>query len=197
MKSKLRIFVVLIILLGMPAFAWYFLQKGTSMRKSAMQNLEPKETLGQFETMTEKEQVVNPLSLKGKRWLIAILGTKDQRKASAELLLKLYKQSKDEFQANIFSLTGLDTGESMPFISQYLNLPSDDSHWLISYMSSDHLYAFSKEAFSIREQYVNKPCIILLDENLTIRSYYDISKELEVQKLVREYPVFLSLKNKK
>ncbi|MEO6191008.1 MAG: hypothetical protein ABIO44_12255 [Saprospiraceae bacterium] len=196
MRSKLRILAIVIILAGMPAFAWYFLEKGTNLRKSAMRALVIKSSIGQFEIPSEKDYIIRPDSLKGRRWLIAILGDKESRIKNSQQLLNLYKQSKDEFHTNILSIIGLENGEAMPLTSQNLKLPSDDKNWLICYMASDHVYPFCKEAFNLESAYQNKPCIILVDENLMIRNYYLFNDEREFKNLVRHYPVFLSLKNK-
>jgi len=195
MNRILRFTGVLIILVGMPLFAWYFLEKGTAMRKNAMRSLEPKTVLGHFETQTEKDQTVTPASLNGKRWLIAVIGIGESRIYAAEVILKLYRQSQDEFHPKFLTITGMNSGEAMPAMSQLLQFPSNNNDWLICYMAAEHIYPFSAEAFNIPEVYRNQPVIILVYENQKIRNYYLINDSRQMQTLVREYPVFLSLKN--
>lgn len=195
MNKILRFIGVLIILVGMPMFAWYFLEKGTAMRKNAMRSLQPKNVLGHFETQTEKDQIVSAASLNGKRWLIAVIGTGEARMHAAEVILKLYRQSQDEFHPKFLTITGMNPGEAMPAMSQLLKLPSNNNDWLICYMAAEHIYAFSAEAFSIPVGFKNQPVILLVDENQKIRNYYLINDSSQMQNLVREYPVFLSLKN--
>ncbi|MEP7195362.1 MAG: hypothetical protein ABI851_02510 [Saprospiraceae bacterium] len=177
----------------MPGFAWYYLQKGTTLRKNAMAALQPKGEIGKFETPTEKDVVIRPDQLKGNRWLIAIIGTEDRSKFTPTIL-NIYKQSKDEFLPNILFLTGLEMGESIPIVSQQLKLPSDNPKWLICYFAKEHLFPFSKDAFNIIDTYANKSCVMLVDENLQIRNTYLLSEDSDVKQLVRHYPVFLSLK---
>ncbi len=195
MNKYLKTTLVLLILIGMPAFAWYFLERGTSLRKAAMKSLEPKEAIGQFETPTEKDIIINSEKLKGKRWLIAVIGSLDRRTDYCKILTNLYQQSKESFKPYIMTVIGLKHGEPLKATSETLKLPSEDNHWNICYLSIDHVFPFCAEAFNLREAYQDKDCIILLDENLMVRNYYLLSDTKEIQKLIREYPVFLSLKN--
>lgn len=58
MHRGLKVLIVLVILIGMPLFAWYFLNEGTQMRKEAMAYLTPKETISSFQCITESESLL-------------------------------------------------------------------------------------------------------------------------------------------
>ncbi|MCC6816611.1 MAG: hypothetical protein IT267_09380 [Saprospiraceae bacterium] len=194
MRNKLRVFVVFVILIGLPIFAWYFLQKGSTMRKDALFQLQAKDVIDEFETSTENDIIVRQSFLKGKRWLISILGNDERRFLNSATVLNLYHQSKQEFKPFVMNITGLVAGESMPQITQLLKFKSSDSTWLNCYMADNHLFPFTQEVFNIPDHFRNHPCVILLDENLQIRNYYNLDSKDEIQKLVWQYPVFLSLK---
>ena len=194
MSAKVRTALILLILIGMPIFAWYFLEKGSGMRKNAMLELKAKDAIDPFETPTENDIIVRQNFLEGKRWMIAIIGNDDNRNEIAQTVLNLYSQSKEEFKPNIMCVTGLKSGESMPQITQNLQFKSSDSTWLNCYLSESHLYPFTKEVFNIPNEYSNRPSVILVDEKLLVRNYYKLDDPVDVKKLVWQYPVFLSLK---
>lgn len=195
MPRWFKILLVLVILVGMPLFAWYFLNKGTQMRKEAMALLLPKETISSFQSVTDTDKVYYSDSLFGKRWLIAILGADETRKKSAEIIENLYKQTSIDFELNVFTISGLFFGEKMSEISQKLHWPSSNKNWINTFMAQDHVYPFANSIFIIPEKYQNKPCVVLLDENSKVRNYYNLTVESDVRSLVRHLPVFLSLKN--
>ena len=194
MSAKLRTAIIFLILIGLPIFAWYFLQKGSGMRKNAMAELKAKDTIDAFETPTENDIIVRQNFLVGKRWLVAILGNDDNRNLMAHTVLNLYNQSKEEFKPNIMCITGLKSGESMPQITQNFKFKSSDSTWLNCYLSENHLHPFTQEVFNLPNEYKNRPSVILVDEDLHVRNYYRLDDPDDVKKLVWQYPVFLSLK---
>lgn len=194
MSSRFKAFLVMLILIGMPITAWYFLEKGSGMRKDAMSQLKPKEVIDAFETPTESNLIVNSNFLKGRRWLVAVIGNDQKRTSTAQTILNLYRQSKEEFKPNVMCVIGLVQGESMPQMTQQLMFKATDSTWVNCYLSDNHLYPFTQEVFNIPNEYKNQPCAVLVDENLMVRNYYNLDNADEVKKLVWQFPVFLSLK---
>mgnify|MGYP003525368618 CR=1 FL=1 len=169
MRRGLKVIIILVILIGMPLFAWYFLNEGTQMRKEAMAYLTPKETISSFQCITESESLFYSDSLIGKRWLVGILGGDDNRVKAAQVIENLYKQTSIDFDINVFTITGLIFGEKMSDVANSI--------------------------FIIPEKYQSIPCAILLDEHNRVRNYYSLIDESDVKSLVRHLPVFLSLKN--
>jgi hypothetical protein len=193
LKKYLNYFLVAIILIGLPLFAWYYLSKGTQMRKDAMAELEVKSEVGNFQSVTDSDSIFYSESFHGKRWIVGIIGADSSRLHCIELLKNIYKQSKEEFAINIFTIVGLFSGELIPDMGKQLDLVQD-RNWIKTYMAAKHIYLFSEDAFSIPEKYKNENIVVLVDEFGKIRQYYSLSDELEVKKMVRQIPVFLSLK---
>ncbi|NOT36093.1 MAG: hypothetical protein HOP11_01810 [Saprospiraceae bacterium] len=178
----------------MPITAWYFLNKGSVLRKNAMEELKAKDVIDAFETPTENDLIVNTNFLKGRRWLVAILGNGPRRADNAQNILNLYNQSKEEFKPNILCITGLLQGESMPQMTQQLKLRSTDSTWLNCYLAENHVHPYTYEVFNIPLEFKNKACAVLVDEKLHVRNYFNLDDPASVKELVWQYPVFLSLK---
>lgn len=195
MRRGLKVLIILVILIGMPLFAWYFLNEGTQMRKEAMAYLTPKETISNFQCITESESLFYSDSLIGKRWLVGILGGDDNRVKAAQVIENLYKQTSIDFDINVFTITGLIFGEKMSDVGHILNWPQNNKKWVNTYMAKDHVYPFANSIFIIPEKYQSIPCAILLDEHNRVRNYYSLIDESDVKSLVRHLPVFLSLKN--
>ncbi len=185
--------MVAIILIGLPLFAWYYLSKGTQMRKDAMVDLAVKSEVGNFQSVTDSDSIFYSESFQGKRWIVGIIGADSSRTHGIELLKNIYKQSKEEFTIHLFTIVGLFSGEMISDMSRQFEL-TQDRNWIKTYMAAKHIYLFSEDAFAIPEKYKNKNIVVLVDEFGKIRQYYDLSDDAEVKKMVRQIPVFLSLK---
>ena len=193
MSNTFKFALVFIILIGLPAFAYYYLQKGTNMRKEAMSALSPKQEIGHFQATTETDSVFYSGSLAGKRWLIAVIPSDGSREVLTNKILNIYKQTEKEFDFNIFTIVGIQEGELMYELSKKFKWP-DTKKWIKTYMASQHVFPFVNSGLNISESYQNKACVILLDEHRMIRNIYDLNDEKEVKHLIQQLPVFLSLK---
>lgn len=183
-----------ILLIGLPAFAWYFLNQGTQMRKEVIARLEPKGTMGNFQSVTDRDSLFYSESLLGKRWIIAVIAADSSRQANVDIFKNIKKQIGNEFSFNVFSLIGLFPGELIYEMSSVLGIGSFE-FWEKSYMAENHIYPFASDAFDIPESYKNRNLAILMDEQGRIRRYYAIDDPQELKSAIREIPVFLSLKN--
>lgn len=183
-----------ILLIGLPAFAWYFLNQGTQMRKEVIARLEPKGTMGNFQSVTDRDSLFYSESLIGKRWIIAVIAADSSRQANVDIFKNIKKQIGNEFSLNVFSLIGLFPGEFIYEMSSVLGIGSLE-FWEKSYMAENHIYPFASDAFDIPESYKNRNLAILMDEQGRIRRYYAIDDPQELKSAIREIPVFLSLKN--
>ena len=194
MKKVLTLLLIGIILVGLPIYAWYYLSEGTKMRKQAMTDLEPKAEVGNFQSVTEQDSLFYSESLKGNRWIIAIIGADSLRPGHINIVKNIFKQSKEEFSVHLYSIIGLTQGELIPEMNQKFDLPRD-RNWIKTYMAEKHVYVFAADAFSIPEGHKNKNLIIFLDEFGKIRNYYNLGDAAEVKHLSRQVPVFLSLRH--
>lgn len=196
MRKAFNLILIACILIGLPIYAWYYLSKGTQMRKNAMADLSPKAEMGNFQTTLDDETIFYSDSLLGKSWIVAIIGADSSRVNHLDVLLKIFNQSKEEFSINLFTIVGLYPGELIRDMSQVLKIPHS-KFWLKSYMAANHVYPFSREAFSIPENLINQDVILLLDKNGKIRNFYSLSNKESIVEVVRHIPVFLSLKDPK
>ena len=171
-------------MIGLPLYAWYYLTKGTQMRKDAMADLEPKAEVGNFQSVTDADSLFYSESFQGKRWIVGIVGADSSRENGIHILKDIYKQSKEEFTMNVFTIIGLFSGELIPDMSKQFELPREHN-WIKTYMAAKHVYVFSEDAFSIPESYKNKNIIVLVDENGKIRQYYSLTDDLEVKKMAK------------
>ncbi len=165
------------------------------MRKDAMSDLEPKIEIGNFQSVTDSDSLFHSNSFLGKKWIVGIIGADSLRDKDLRILKDLYVQSKTEFSFNVFSIIGLHSGELIPEMAEKLNIPREND-WIKTYMAARHIYIFAGEAFSIPESLTKKNLIILIDQHGMIRQYYALNEESEIKKMVRQVPVFLSLKDK-
>lgn len=196
MRKTFNLILIACILIGLPIYAWYYLSKGTQMRKEAMADLSPKAEMSNFQTTLDDESIFYSDSLLGKSWIVAIIGADSLRGNHLEILQKIFNQSKEEFSINVFSIVGLYPGELIRDMSQVLKIPQS-KFWLKSYMATNHVFPFSTEAFSIPENLNNQDVILLLDKHGKIRNFYSLSNKDSVVEVVRHIPVFLSLKDPK
>ena len=163
------------------------------MRKDAMSDLEPKAEIGNFQSVTDVDSLFYSEHFHGKRWLIGIIGADSSRANHIDILKNMYKQSKEEFTVNVFTIIGLNSGEMIADMGKKFDIPRD-VNWIKTYMAAQHVFVFSEDAFTIPESLKNKSIVVLLDENGKIRKYYSLNDENEIKKMVRQVPVFLSLK---
>lgn len=194
MSSRFRILAVILILIGLPLFAWYFLDAGTRMRKEAMESLKPKDVIQHFQNTTYDESIITDDSLKGSRWLIALIAADSQTVNHADAVLRLRKQSSEEFSLKTLAIVGQNFGETSEFLNSKLNWPVGANDFRICYMSSSHIFPFGDSVFNIPDEFKNQSLVILVDDKLQIRNYYKLSDAHDVKLLVRHLPVFLSQK---
>ncbi len=194
MYQKFKLLLIFIILIGLPAFAWYFLESGTAMRKEAMEALKPKIGISHFQNVEWHDTPVTEDSLKGKRWMVAILGADSANREHVQTLLKLNKQSEVEFTLRTFVLAGMNSGETAEYLNAHLSVPVNDPKWLVSYMAAEHVFPFTEQIFSTPADYQKQSIVVLLDDKQQIRNYYKLSDPDDLKNLVRHLPVFLSLK---
>lgn len=193
MNRKTQRALILLLILGLPLFVWFYLDKGTQMRKSAMDHLSPKAEMGNFQTVTEKDSLYYSHSLQGKRWIIGIIGADSLREKHVQVLKDLTRQAKEEFTVNVFTIIGLYQGELISEMSEKLKI-SSESDWVKTYMASNHVFKFGADAFSVPDSHANQNIIALLDPEGRMRNYYRLSDPEDIKTAVREIPVFLSLK---
>ncbi len=196
MKKTFNLLAIGLILIALPVFAWYFLEKGTKMRKDAMADLSPKATMSPFQTSLEDADIFYSDSLLGKNWLIGVFSIDSFRNQDIETLKNIFKQTKEEFNVHVFTVIGLQQGELVREMGQKLQLPQDKL-WLNSYMAMQHVFPFCESSFGIPEKFRNQNLIILLDRKGNIRNYYSLENKDAILNVVRQIPVFLSLKDSK
>lgn len=195
MNRSFSFFLILIILIGLPISAWYFLNKGTQMRKAAMADLQQTIQLGSFQLPVKNDSMIGPQTLLGNRWLIALVPADTGRMEYAIELLGLFKQTEKDFIPNWLTIVATKPGEDRYTLVKDFQWP-EKSNWAISFLAENHLYPFSNEAFRVTTEFQNMPLIFFVDENNYIRQFYRMNNKEDMMRLVRQYPVFLSLKIK-
>ena len=63
-----------------------------------------------------------------------------------------------------------------------------------AFIEDEHFSKFGREIFGIPESLISKSIVVLIDDKAQVRNYYNIEDPVVFKQLVREYPVFLSLK---
>lgn len=163
------------------------------MRKDAMSELEPKFQIGNFQSVTDADSLFYSESFLGKKWIVGIVGADSLREKHIEIVKDLYRQSKDEFTCNVFTIIALQSGELIVDMGKQFGLPYD-ANWIKTYMAAKHIFLFSSEAFSIPDSKNNQSMVVFVDNEGMTRQYYSLSNPDDVIKMARQLPVFLSLK---
>jgi hypothetical protein len=193
LRKALNYFFVAVILIGLPFYAWYYLNKGERMRKDAMADLQPKAEVGNFQSVTDADSLFYAESFRGKKWIVGIVGADSMRAKHLDVIKNIYNQAKEGFRVNFFTIVGLFPGELIPDMRKQLDLPTD-ANWTKTYMAAQHVYKFSEDAFSLPQNMLNKNVVVFVDEDGKILQFYSLDDKSETVKLVRQLPVFLSLK---
>lgn len=191
MVKILRYLLILFVLVGLPVFSWYFLNKGTSMRKDAMASLQVKEQVPSFQTLTDDDSTFTKQNLIGKRWFVFLMPTQLDSGKSLSVVTQIYELAKDDFHPYFLTLIGFNQSISTVDIIEPLLKKLDRKYWKNAFIAEEHFDNFTKEVFKL-DPIV--PSVVLLDEKAQIRNTYPINNDESIKKLVREYPVFLSLK---
>ena len=118
MSNAFKFALVFIILIGLPAFAYYYLQKGTSMRKEAMLALKPKQEIGHFQATTETDSVFYKQTEKEFDFnLFTIVGIQE-----GELMYELSKKFKWP-DSKKWIRTYMASQHVFPFVNSGFNIP--------------------------------------------------------------------------
>lgn len=194
MNSKLRILAVALILIGLPLFAWYFLNAGTRMRKEAMGSLKPKDAVQHFQNTSSDNLIITEDSLKGARSLVALIAADSQATEHVDIVLRLRKQSSEEFNLRTLIVAGQNFGENIDYLNSKFGFSTSSSDFRVCYMAASHVFPFGNSVFNVPSDYKDQSIAILVDDQLQIRNFYKLSDPQDVKLLVRHLPVFLSLK---
>ncbi len=193
--KRFNVLLVLFILVGMPMSAWYYLNKGTKMRKEALASLNVIGELNHFELTLHTDSLFSNSDLAGKRWLIGIVPNTIRQVKDINRLQALYRQAKSDFNPNFLILVGVPDGFNQEDWFQRTNAQAF-MEWRFSFIHHNHLSEFSKKVFSIPAHLEHRPVVVLVDENNKIRKWVDISDDEQFRTFTTHYPVFLSFKNK-
>ncbi|MCC6754428.1 MAG: hypothetical protein IT266_10655 [Saprospiraceae bacterium] len=193
-RLRIKHTLVFIVIVGLPLIAWFFLSKGTQLRKEAMARLEPKGAVGPFQMSVDKDSIFDAGMMSGNRWVVGILGSDSLRRRQMLFFQELMKQAGDEFPVHIFTIAAIAAGERIEGISAEMGLPISPG-WVRAYLASVHVYPFARGAFEVPNVYADKDLLIFVDEERRIRNYYLLEDELDRKQAVRDLPIFYALKN--
>ncbi|MFZ1380149.1 MAG: hypothetical protein WAS56_10815 [Saprospiraceae bacterium] len=194
MQKLLKYIPILLILIGLPLFSWYYLNKGTTMRRDAMKSLVIKSKVSNFQILTDDDSTFTNQGLVDKRWFVLWLPQNADRENMLGTCAKIYDLAKDDFQPHFFSIIGFTTGENANSISELFSKKLNRKYWKNAFIEDEHFSKFGREIFGIPESLISKSIVVLIDDKAQVRNYYNIEDPVVFKQLVREYPVFLSLK---
>lgn len=185
MRKVLQIAALFLLLVGLPAGSWYYLQKGLDYRLETMGQLTDH---GDFKLFTAESSDEESKAVR----LINFLSTnKTQREEQGVLLSKLYEQfdKRDDFQLITFwdssAFNGLDafkTSYGLEEEPQCTFEPLGQAEW------ASFVQTYKKEAATPGQH------MALVDLEGNIRSFYVQSEQKEVRSLVEHIALLLPMK---
>lgn len=185
MRKVLQIAALFLLLVGLPAGSWYYLQKGLDYRLETMGQLTDH---GDFKLFTAESSDEETKTVR----LINFLSAKEaQREEQGALLSKLYEQfdKRDDFQLITFwdtsSFNGLDAFKASHGLEEEPQCtfePLGQEEW------ARFVQTYEKEAATTDQH------MALVDLEGNIRSFYLQTEQEEVRNLVEHIALLLPMK---
>jgi hypothetical protein len=193
-KVPIKQLIVFIVIVGLPLTAWFFLNKGSQMRKEALERLQPKGSVGHFQMSVDIDSIFDAGMMSGKRWVVGILGHDSIRGVQMQFFQELLRQAGNEFPMHVFTIAAIAPGERIEGLSVAMGFPSTP-FWIKAYLASIHVFPFAQGAFEVPNAYSDRDILIFVDEKGRIRNYYSLEDEFDRKQAVRDLPIFYALKN--
>ena len=193
LQKILRTGGVLVVLVGLPIFAWYFLNKGAQLRYRVMTELKPKSEVLDFIIAIEKDSIFSKEQLRIAKSLIAFIRHSETGQVAEKNINRIYTQSSKDFQPRMIVF---EVDSSFP--DSVIMKPKSaiaNQEFVKVYQISENLFRSQfHSAFHLPDSLVKSNIAILVDTQLMIRNYYQLDDQAQLRNLVLHYPVFLSLK---
>jgi len=185
MRKVLQIAALFLLLVGLPAGSWYYLQKGLDYRLETMGQLTDHGDFKLFMAESSDEET------KAVRLINFLSAKADQRAEQGALLSKLYEQfdKRDDFQLITFwdtsQFNGLDAFKATYGLEEEPQCtfePLGQTEW------ARFVQTYKKEVATIDQQ------MALVDLEGNIRSFYLQTEQGEVRSLVEHIALLLPMK---
>lgn len=185
MRKVLQIAALFLLLVGLPAGSWYYLQKGLDYRLETMGQLKDHGDFKLFTTESSEEET------KAVRLINFLSAEEAKREEQGILLSKLYEQfdKREDFQLITFwdssSFNGLDVFKATFGLEEEPQCtfePLGQADW------ARFVQTYEKEAATPGQH------MALVDLEGNIRSFYAQSEQKEVRSLVEHIALLLPMK---
>ncbi len=173
--------LIVLILFGLPALSWLFLQKGLEQRLAIMQELD---SLGVAPVCLPlaRDSLVAPQTWRQTSWFVAFLDERSTSETVARLLQRIYDDlaEKAPLQVLIFRAKGGENGRKV------IN-PLSEKRWFELSLENASWKALAVEGFNWPSDDAGKPLsemVALINEEGVILNFYNLSREEDVKKLI-------------
>lgn len=204
-RNIFQLLAVVLLLVVLPAGSWYYLKEGFDYRKAAMDDLQPRKAIAPFAIPTFSDSLFNSQTLKGHLTIANFfaLDNEEKSKSYGELFAKMHRQ--------------FDKREDVLFLSYVLETDSTSAQKVANYRNQYGLEDVEQCIFvpgsstaggdQVIQDYdlpltdgialKDNPYLVLLDDSLQIRNYYDIRSEEDIKLLVAHTAMIMPKKPKK
>ena len=182
---SLLTFIVLFIL---PLGSVYFLNSGLKYRKASLSEMGDHGKMGAFEFKNQTGLTITPQLLRGSVCVAHFLSENDSTARYQINRLKKVHQSFDDVSDVVFlSFTKKDPNVNLLAKAKALGITDHQQWFLPGYTETDKKH-LAQTLFKLEDP---ENGIALADTSLTIRRYYDITKNEEMGRLVEQIAIVL------
>ncbi len=175
-----RTLLIVLVLFGLPALSWLFLQKGLNTRLSILQEIDSLGLVPVCLPLAE-DSLVAPQTWKPNTWFIAFHRSDSSSHVAEEVLEKIYEDLSEKTALSVLVFT-LEEGN----VPKAIDLHSKKNQFEIS-LDSLAWKMLAVEGFHWPVDdtaYPRSSLVALVDEDGVILNFYDLEKEEEVKRLI-------------
>lgn len=198
-RNLFQIILLGIMLIGLPAGSWYYLNSGLKYRQQAMSELGDYGKLPQMAFSTYNDEQLDFEDLQGKFIIANTLpeGAPELRNRIGKSLAKLHEQF-DQRNDLLFLTFNLAKGEASKeiervgaFVEEHELRDEEQNFFLIQDSVQNLLTNLQEIPFPEGTDYKHNPYFMLADSNQTILQFYDVTDDNAMGRMVEHIALIL------
>ncbi len=184
----------------LPAGSYYYLNKGHERYLENKAAMTPKGDVPDFQLINQKGDTITRADFEGAYWVASFFFTRCGTTCpTVNSKLALFQEKfEDQPSVRILSVTVDPKHDSSAVLLDYANaLDAEYPKWTFATGSATEIYSLAREGFSLvaddggsnQLQHSNK--VVLVDDSLRIRGYYDALDKASMGKLVEHTAILM------
>jgi hypothetical protein len=193
--SALRVILLFLLLVGLPAGSWFYLQSGLNYRKNALADLKDFGKLKSFQLYSQNGDTLRLQDIQGKV-VVANFFSPDLSKSreTADRIAKLHSLFDERTDLYFLSHVPTDSTSQLWQLADAMGI-KDSNQWFLLTAAPEELENQERKNYKFpqKEEAMDgeNNFLALVDTSRTIRNYYDVANNEDMGRLIEHIAILL------